>query len=136
MKFVKFYSKLAAQAIREKSYIISIRSPGFDFEFDVDHHAVLKIAFDDVESHINNDYQMFDFQHVDKILSFIKRVPDGETLIVHCEAGVSRSAAVAQFLTTIGWELVKDRYCRGDFSGANGYVYGMLRLIHAERNKK
>ncbi|MBW6072325.1 hypothetical protein [Pseudomonas aeruginosa] len=135
MRRVKFYSRLAAQALTDESYIISIRCPEQDVKFVREHKAVLVLVFDDVEDYVDNRYQMFDYVHADKILTFIDKIPDGETLIVHCEAGVSRSAAVAKFLQGIGWEIKKDRFCNGKLDMANGRVYGMLRTVHYSRSK-
>ena len=54
--------------------------------------AVLYVNFDDEESYSPNSIKKFD---ADNICGFVNRIKDKvERIIVHCEAGVSRSAGV------------------------------------------
>jgi hypothetical protein len=56
---------------------------------------------------------------------FIRKHWD-ENIIVHCKAGISRSAAVVRVLTELGWQLHPT--CKyHDQSGYNSTVYGLLK---------
>ena len=60
--------------------------------------AVLRLQFDDVksESGTAGPYHYCTPDHADAICRFVKRVYDQvDQIVVHCEAGVSRSAAIA-----------------------------------------
>lgn len=65
-----------------------------------------------------------------KILDFVNRNKDKD-FIVHCAAGVSRSAAVCLYINTIfGHELKKNFW---SLSRPNPFVYGRLLIL---RNRK
>jgi len=65
--------------------------------------AVLRLEFHDKDpNHMNEDevigYKLFNEEDAVKILTFMKAHQDNTVdLIVHCEAGISRSAAVSKF---------------------------------------
>lgn len=105
--------------------IISIRTPG-------DRHAilrtnehtlnVLRLSFHDlndaamehVEVRDQYEAECFNAEHARRILAIVKTNPDAQRLIVNCDAGISRSPAVAAALSKI---LARDdsyffsRYC-------------------------
>jgi predicted protein tyrosine phosphatase len=58
-----------------------------------------------------------------RIAEFINRHRDSN-IVVHCHAGISRSAAVARLLAEMGW-LYKP--VLHDFSGYNIHVYSLLK---------
>ena len=62
--------------------------------------ALLRIAFDDVDVAITEgDGRLFGASHAAAILAFADEVaPSVKGILVHCHAGISRSAAVAKFL--------------------------------------
>lgn len=59
---------------------------------------LLRVVFDDIETPVD-DYVLFDARMADRILDWLDQV-DGhvEEIVVHCWAGISRSAAVARFI--------------------------------------
>ena len=67
-----------------------------------DSTRVLHLLFDDVtESEIDNpSLRLFHQEHADKILEFIKTIPDSEDTVIYvnCAAGISRSGAVGYCL--------------------------------------
>lgn len=62
-------------------------------------HAVLELQFHDVTSVVPTfpDLILFDEEMAKELLGFIKQ-HQGKPFVVHCDAGVSRSAAVGSFL--------------------------------------
>lgn len=91
MKRVVVMSRREAEAVPEFGSIpvISIRGPeDTPAKLNVTLHC-LQCCFPDT-SEISN-YEM------SRILNFLKRHHDADTLVVHCEAGKSRSAGVAVF---------------------------------------
>ncbi|AEH03709.1 hypothetical protein AVT69_gp284 [Pseudomonas phage PhiPA3] len=129
---VKFYSRLAAMAVTQPHYVISIGEANDGCVLDPEHKSVLRLEFDDIPYHVDG-YRLFSLTDARRILRWLRDVPENETVIVHCEAGVSRSAAVAQFMVDHqGYELEKDQYCNGSFLCANGHVYGTLRMTALE----
>lgn len=70
-----------------------------------DTHRLLRVRFLDIEAHIEHpkfktDF-LFDEKKAQKILNFIDALhalPEKVKMVVHCEAGASRSAAVALFI--------------------------------------
>ncbi len=134
MRSVSFLSRLWATDWRHPSYVISINDTDERPDFRVDHKDVLFLKFDDVGEVVDNSYRLFDFVDAGKILDFIDQVPEGETLIVHCHAGVSRSAAVARFLVKDrGWSLATSNACSGDMTMHNRRVYEILALANKRR---
>lgn len=63
-------------------------------------------------------------EHAKQIADFIRKNSD-KTILVHCEAGVSRSAAVCSVLHDLGWEYRQAR--AHGLTHANNYIVRMLR---------
>jgi len=64
--------------------------------------AVLPLAFDDIDpkrgkGNMTDIYRIFNEHHADRIISFFDWIHQSHRVIVHCAAGISRSAAVATF---------------------------------------
>ena len=94
--------------------VISITDPGSEYcSIDLSDHHVLRIGFHDVEENYPSKYvTKFSMKHALEIRGFINRrllspmlivrksryVP---VIIVHCEAGVSRSPAIAAALSIL-----------------------------------
>ena len=96
--------------------LVSIRDPGSErpvFRLDEWNH-VLELEFHDVTSdtpmgaawigtwNVGN-YVPPQRQHATNIARFVRKHWD-RTIIVHCEAGLSRSAAVCEVLVSLGWD--------------------------------
>ena len=65
---------------------------------------VLTLVFDDVEYGNSGNHIVFNKGQAEDILEFIRNLPPAEDLIVmiHCEAGISRSAGIARGLEKCG----------------------------------
>lgn len=130
MKYVSFYSEVAATNLRRPHRMISITEGDHRAKFPIEHTDLLRLSFHDVDDDFNGQYTMFSLVDARKILDFAGKVEDGEVLIVHCQAGISRSASVAKFLTQHkGFALLLDRYCNGKMDLYNSRVYGTLRMV-------
>ena len=63
-------------------------------------HDVLRLSFHDITAlKPGEDYTLFNEEQSKQIVEFVKKVaPVAEGIIVHCRAGISRSAAVAKWI--------------------------------------
>lgn len=109
---IKFISKKEAEKIvpDDNMAIISITGMGDDRKLNIDWKYRLDLNFDDVDApgsftivtkkgNIELPYITFNEDMARKVLQFAYDLPDTiDIIIVHCHAGVSRSAAVAKFL--------------------------------------
>ena len=92
--------------------------------------AVLRLHFDDVERGWQGYCPMDDSDAV-KILDWLDaNAPRFSSLFVHCEAGISRSSAVAQFIGEKYGIYVDGR----EKPRPNQHVLWMLRSVDRERN--
>lgn len=89
---------------------------------------VLRLEFDDIDIH-EDPYQMFNEKHAREIIAFVRRCHEsgGECtgILVHCTAGISRSAAIVMWIS--------DRYRLPftlGYSLYNKLVYQILREEH------
>ena len=63
---------------------------------------VLNLQFHDAnDDSTEPDLVLFDRQHAQAIYDFVAKYPDNMTVVVHCEAGLSRSAGVAAALSKL-----------------------------------
>lgn len=105
--------------------MLSITHPG---EFaDVDHfESVWRLAFDDIELPISG-HTMFDLDMAQGVIRLLKA--GYKELVVHCEAGMSRSAAIALWADRNGHaELV---YTKGALNTAAHYNRHVYRTLDA-----
>ena len=58
--------------------------------------GVLTLYFDDIEREVDGAV-LFSAEHAEKIVDFIEKHRQAETLLIHCYGGQSRSAAVGAF---------------------------------------
>lgn len=86
---------------------------------------VLRLQFHDFDRPVSG-YIQFDDTHANQIVDFIKKHKDFPDLIVHCEAGISRSAAVAAAISK--YVNGNDLYFFQHYL-PNAWVYG--RLVRA-----
>lgn len=106
MKFY-VYSRQAIEAIapfEESHVIVSIRTPGDPNEVRLPLNErtieVLHLQFHDLDRVVEGysdhlETQMFQPSHAKQVNDLVKRNKDVEAFVVHCDAGISRSAAVA-----------------------------------------
>lgn len=66
--------------------------------------AVLRLNFDDVIESEEPSVVLFTEEHASQIREFLDKWPNAERVVVHCNAGVSRSPGVALGLCDLrGW---------------------------------
>lgn len=98
---VEFVSQAVAEEMvpTVRAGVISITTPGLGpVRLQPGWYAVLSLAFDDLEEP-EEGAVLFAPGHADAILSWLERHEDRlSRIVVHCRAGVSRSAAVARFI--------------------------------------
>ena len=72
---------------------------GFSFEFKKNKYCkdVLTLYFDDIVKEVEGAV-MFNKEHAEKIIKFVKKNKAVDTLLVHCYGGESRSRAVCAFV--------------------------------------
>lgn len=133
MKKVKFISLAFMQQIETPANVISIGDRGEAYVFACEHKNMMRVEFDDIEGYVGPEYHNFDCTHARKILDFVKHLGD-EDILVHCHAGVSRSAAVAKFLCDhLGYTLDVTHPGGDDLSCHNTEVYRTLFVIWTDR---
>ena len=123
---VKYISKVMAEELKpsNKTLLISISDPDELVSIDWDkwkHHLIIKC--NDIAVPIEG-YTLFNKDHANQIISAIGNLDEEvTTVVVHCNAGVSRSGAVALFLHHY---LLEDNISESYFSGYNKYIYRTL----------
>lgn len=127
-------SKDWVETYKDPAVVISIGDPGESKpRYAVDHIDVLRLEFDDVDEEIGSEYVMFDFQHARKILDYLKK-HEGKPVVVHCNAGISRSAAVVKYMVDKLGYLRSERpsnTVKADHY--NGWVYRQLEVCSVTR---
>lgn len=124
-------SKLWVETIKEPSVIISFGDPNESRpEWACQHKDILRIEVDDVDQEMGDDYVLFDFAHGRRILDFLGK-HKGSPVIVHCAAGVSRSAAVVKFMVDkLGYKLSTRKENTVKFDYYNGWIYRQLEICY------
>ena len=122
-KYCAHYSRIEIEelAVPRGAVLISIRDPGSGRP--AARHAewasVLELQFHDITSEMPRDDPWWDSwleqgylppqaDHAGEIARFVREHWD-RTIIVHCEMGLSRSAAVCDILVALGWNYVATR---------------------------
>lgn len=133
MKKVKFISLAFAQRLDIPTNMISIGERGEAYTFACDHTCVLRLEFDDIVGYVGPEYHNFDFSHARRILQFVELCGEAD-ILVHCHAGVSRSAAVAKFLNDhLGYFLDLSFPSMQDTKLHNTEVYRTLFVCWTDR---
>lgn len=148
-KTVAFISKYAMENHLKPSKdtaIISITDPS-DTPANIPEgfHSILRVQFDDLyEELLREEVGTFpdiclqgdilwhnlvlpDARHAKAILEFINQL-DCDHLVVHCHAGISRSAAVAQFVANVYHSEIDQ--ANGDTSLANKRLLRLLNKVY------
>lgn len=134
IKFTTFISKRQAEMMPKtddgiKRALISLVSPGQP-EANLQPGAwtdVLRMKFHDFHWD-DGVHKVITKAQAIEILQFLtKNQHDAEEVIVHCEMGVSRSAAVSMFIADI-YNLAFDR----TYNRHNRYVYTMLKRAYGQ----
>jgi len=95
-------------------------------------HSVHRSDFHDIEVEIEEEpYVLMTPQHALEIVNFVHTLaPQVEGIMVHCRAGISRSAAVVKWIATtyqLPFNHEYDRY--------NKHVYALLTEAHQLRKE-
>jgi len=109
MKFQVFSRNEAEKYCKEthndKSIMISIKTPSdktrpnVDITFKNNIMAILKLAFDDVEEQYGDEMPISELQ-AKQIVEFVDDYKNSiDLIIVHCDAGISRSAGICAALS-------------------------------------
>ncbi len=115
--------------------VVSITEPGFPGEAKLlpGWHSVCRVHFHDVDPAIpcGEPHTLMNEQDALKITQFIREVAPGvDGVLVHCKAGISRSAAVAKWIAK-----QFDVPFNHDYDRYNKYVYDMLVKADKQRLK-
>lgn len=93
--------RVAEQMIpTDNMVLISITQPGdHDADLHPDWKEVLRLQFDDIDGSMlpSSNSRSFTPWHAKEVIDFLEANKEVDELIVHCMAGISRSAAVAKF---------------------------------------
>lgn len=130
---VTWLSRYAIERIAEPAVIISIGDPGETLpKFNCPVTDLLRLEFHDIEFPIRG-YDHFNYNHANKVLRFNERWKDHD-LIVHCTAGISRSCAIACFLSDHLDRVldVSHPLCVQDTTLRNDWVYHQLSLAYLD----
>lgn len=105
IRSVDFISRLKAEALpkRDDLAIISITEPEVDpAVLDLSEGMILRTVFHDVDpgNDTSSSWMLFDESHARQVIDFVRHLHAGSQpvdLVIHCRAGISRSAAIALF---------------------------------------
>lgn len=61
--------------------------------------AILRLSFADADADAADGLVLFDDEHAEAIAAFVRTHRDVQRIVVHCDAGLSRSPAVAAAIT-------------------------------------
>ena len=106
---IDFVSQSAAELLPGRPLqtsvaVISISTPGTWEPILADFEHVLKLEFHDVEDYAE-PWVVFDRAHAKLVVDFtamLQAKDEPVDVVVHCKAGISRSAAVALYVETVG----------------------------------
>ena len=96
-------------------------------------HSVHRVEFHDIEAERKDEpYVLMDQQQALELVNFVHGVAsDIEGIIVHCRAGISRSAAVAKWIAE-----TFDLPFNHQYSLYNKHVYRQLIEANERRNRR
>lgn len=100
IKTVCFIPQYVAETIDSdnSTAMISIRSPNFEVNLMSGWNYLHISEFNDIDTKMF-PWKLFDKDQARAMIDFLDDLPDHvDAVIVHCEAGISRSAAVALFI--------------------------------------
>jgi predicted protein tyrosine phosphatase len=126
-----FHSRLIGDAPYAMISILGNPDEQIKLEDDPKRIFYLRMNFDDLDEDIEPEkYHLFNEDDAKEILAFAKKAKNNiDALIVHCEAGISRSPAVglalAQLLDTQNQDRIKHR-----FPLYNKHVYNTIIKTH------
>lgn len=134
IRSVDFMSRRKAESLPARTDLaaISITEPEVDpAVLSCDEHRILRLIFHDVDpgKETANCWTLFNPSQADQVVHFVRRLHADQQafdLVIHCKAGISRSAALALFVAA-------DTGCdfpRKPFAGlANKHVLSVLENL-------
>ena len=144
IKSVDFMSKAAAEKLiyTDHAALISISEPGENVYLSGKWDDILVLKFHDTDADANNGqnwsalgkpkyWVKFDESQAKEIIDFMNRIHVAEKrkdLIIHCHAGISRSAAVAKYVAT---QIVGVKFNHG-YSLYNRHVFRTLMTVQGQ----
>lgn len=132
IKAVQFMSQSQAESLTAEAdtALISITEPGDpQAAVDPEWKHLLRLSFHDVDQDRGEGFRLFDEMHARQILDFVESLPEEiNYVIVHCHAGISRSAAVAKVIASATGASFNEKY-----SLYNKHVYSVLNRCLTER---
>lgn len=133
MPTVMFVPRLCVPLLEGDFSLISIGDPGQEDEFAANHPERLRLEFHDVDDYIGDEYAYFNYFVATKVLIWLE-LQAGRDIVVHCEAGISRSVAIAKFMIeTLGYEFKASERSLNGMSRYNQMVYHQIRVAHMDR---
>lgn len=130
-----FHSDLIGNKPYAMISILSNPKESIKLENDPNRLFYLRMNFDDIDRDIDRDidptkYRLFNQEDAKEILSFAKKIKNNvDAIVVHCEAGISRSPAVglalAQLLDAKNQDRIEYR-----FPLYNRHVYNTILKTH------
>lgn len=127
---ILFMSQKDAEAIvpTDNMAIISIIDNDGDRNLNPGWNYLLPLAFDDIDREVY-DYKLFSKEQGRQVLDFISMLPTSvDCIVVHCWAGISRSGAIAKYLS----EYYQTTDFPSRYSLYNKHVYSTLRTVYNE----
>lgn len=100
LSYINFTNQNYAERLdpQDSMALISIRSPGFEVLLRPGWKHLLILEFNDIDRKMP-PWKLFDKDQAKQVIDFVESLPDEvDSIMVHCEAGISRSAAVALFI--------------------------------------
>lgn len=132
----RFYNRQVSESLSTPHHIISIGENGDGWKLHPCQTNVLRLLFHDIAEFLSDEYTLFSADQARLIINWLHEIPENSLVIVHCEGGVARSAAVVKFMVDVlGYQLDPDRFCKGDYSLMNGHVYDILLTVYKSIEK-
>lgn len=100
LSYINFTNQDYAERMtpQDNMAMISIRSPRLEVLLRPGWKHLLILEFNDIDKKFH-PWKLFDKNQAQQVIDFVESLPDEvDSLMVHCEAGISRSAAVALFI--------------------------------------
>ena len=127
-------------------YVISINTPGFRLaDIPGNWEGRLNFHFDDVhpedvekvKNSEGKDFVVFTNEMADQVIRFVESIHENRDILIHCDAGISRSMAMGRFVSTftprelviLTPDMIDDRF-------SNIHVWNTLRRCWYERAER